>query len=165
MAIGGYLLFVFGGEFKFAMAILTFSLFVWLAFLNIYNNQTSRMPLVLIIFGFLVGISLFMDTAITQDMWGGYHIQPDSALVSFILLLLAMTPGLLLFYFRSYKSTPPKVDSSSYKNSRNSTKAVPEELEVDNNASYGSWGYEDLEMAYDPEMVAAYYEAYDQADE
>ena len=37
-----------------------------------------------------------------------------------------------------------------------------EEIEVDNTEPYGLWGSEEIEMAYDPEMVAAYYEAYEE---
>jgi hypothetical protein len=114
------------------------------------------------LFGFLAGISLFIDIAIEQDMWGGYHINPDSALISFVLFLLAMTPGLLLFYFRNYKPVAPLTLTPADKNPSVIEEVESEEIEVDNTEPYGLWGSEEIEMAYDPEMVAAYYEAYEE---
>ena len=163
-AIVGYIFFIIGGEFKFALAIITSSLFIWLTFLNIVNNKTASLPLVVTLFGFLAGISLFMDIAVKQDMWGGYHIESDSALISFVLFLLAMTPGLLLFYFRNYKSVTPLTVTPIDKNPGLIEEVETKEIE-DNTKPYGLWGSEEIEMAYDPEMVAAYYEAYEEDEE
>ena len=65
-AIVGYVYSIIDGEIKVALAIITSSLFVWLAFLNIVNNKTSYLPLVVTVFGLLAGISLFIDIAIEQ---------------------------------------------------------------------------------------------------
>ena len=161
-AIVGYVYSIIDREIKVALAIITSSLFVWLAFLNIVNNKTSYLPLVVTLFGLLAGISLFIDIAIEQDMWGGYHINHDSALISFVLFLLAMTPGLLLFYFRNYKPVAPLTLTPADKNPSVIEEVESEEIEVDNTEPYGLWGSEEIEMAYDPEMVAAYYEAYEE---
>ena len=161
-AIVGYVYSIIDGEIKVALAIITSSLFVWLAFLNIVNNKTSYLPLVVTLFGLLAGISLFIDIAIEQDMWGGYHINPDSALISFVLFLLAMTPGLLLFYFRNYKPFAPLTLTPADNNPSVIEEGESEEIEVNNAEPYGLWGSEEIEMAYDPEMVAAYYEAYEE---
>lgn len=164
-ALVGFVLNMISGEYRLALATITVGLFVWLIVLSILKTKTSSIHIIVTLVGFLAGISVFMDIAIEQDMWGGYHIQPDTALISFVLLLLAMTPGLLLFYFRASGSilspSVPPLESTTPSNvgEPSTNENVPE------SSSQNSWNPSEFEVEYDPEMMAAYYEAYQKAEE
>ena len=166
-ALVGFIAAMSLGEYRLALASVTGGLFLWLAFLSVAKVKNGALPLVVTISGLLVGVSLFMDSAVEQNMWGGYHVQPDTALFSFVLLLLAMTPGLLLFYFRATDEVRPYVPTPV-------TVATPTQVAPVSSGSesqtmdpneLNAWNPEDYEVEYDPDLIAAYYEAYEESEE
>tara|TARA_Y100000590_G_scaffold465099_1_gene636354 strand:+ start:14603 stop:15151 length:549 start_codon:yes stop_codon:yes gene_type:complete len=153
------------GEYLLALASVTGGLFLWLAFLSVSKVKNGALPLVVTISGLLVGVSLFMDSAVEQNIWGGYQVESDAALFSFVLLVLAMTPGLLLFYFRStggLRHSVPATVGTQAQMVPLSSKPEPQTIESNH---LNAWGSEDYEIEYDPELMAAYYEAYEEGEE
>ena len=153
------------GEYRLALASVTGGLFLWLAFLSVAKVKNGALPLVVTISGLLVGVSLFMDSALEQNMWGGYQIQPDAALFSFVLLFLAMTPGLLLYYcsrgtddVRTSVPAPLTMPTQTA-----SIRSAPESQAMES-SQLNAWNPEDYEIEYDPELITAYYEAYEEGE-
>ena len=157
-ALVGFVVAMNSGEYRLALASVTGGLFLWLAFLSMAKMKNSALPLVVTISGLLVGISLFMDSAVEQNMWGGYQVQPDAALFSFVVLLLAMTPGLLLFYLSSPDVVrPPAPAPVAAPAQTASVSSEPEPQAIESN-QLNVWNPEDYEIEYDPELIASYYE-------
>ena len=163
VALAGFGAAMTAGEYRLALASVTGGLFLWLAFLSVTKVKNSALPLVVTLSGLLVGVSLFMDSAVEQNIWGGYQVQPDAALISLVLLLLAMTPGLLLFYYRGASDTPTSAPVAAPAQTVPIGAAPqPEPAELDPSTM---WNPEEYEIEYDPEMMAAYYEAYEESEE
>lgn len=166
LALVGFTAAVASGEFQLALAVAAGGLLALLIYLSIVRLSMDSLPLFVTLFGLLAGIAVFLDRAIEQDMWGGYHVVPDGALLSFVVLLLAMTPGVFLFYWRNALPQSPAAApvAAPAQTAASPSEESPSESEIDWSQS-GAWMPEDYEVTYDPEMLAAYYEAYEEAEE
>jgi phosphoglycerol transferase MdoB-like AlkP superfamily enzyme len=165
IALVGFVAAMSSGEYRLALASVTGGLFLWLAFLSVAKLKYGALPLVVTISGLLVGVSLFMDSTVEQNLWGGYQVQPDAALFSFVLLLIAMTPGLLLFYFRTIDSVKPSFATPvATPNQAVPVSSTPEAQGMESK-QLDAWNPEDYEIEYDPELIAAYYGAYEEGEE
>ena len=161
LALGGFVAAVAFGEFRLALISVVGGLFVWFACLSVMKIKVDSLPIVVTLFGFLAGTVVFLDQAIEQNMWGGYHVLPEPALLSFVIWFLAMTPGAFLFY---WKSAPPQVVSypsvvpPEVPPAPQPVEPVDVGVERDNT---NMWVPEEYEVEYDPEMFEAYLEAYE----
>lgn len=165
MTLVGFVMAMTAGEYRIALASVAGGFFLWITFLSVVKMRNSALPVVVTISGLMIGISLFMDSAVQQTMWGDYQIQPDAALFSLVFLLLAMTPGLLLFYFRGTNKAQPSAPFSVAKPAQAApVSAATQPVTVQENP-YDTWNPEEFEVEYDPELIAAYYESYEAAEE
>ena len=165
LALAGFVSAVALGEFRLALMSVVGGLLVWFACLSFMKIKVDSLPIVVTLFGFLAGTVVFLDQAIEQDMWGGYHVLPESALFSFVIWFLAMTPGAFLFY---WKSAQPQVVSSpsvvplEVPPAPQPVEPVEVGVERDN---INMWMPEEYEVEYDPEMFEAYLKAYEDGGE
>jgi hypothetical protein len=165
LALAGFVTAVALGEFRLALMSVVGGLFVWFACLSFMKIKVDSLPTVVTLFGFLAGTVVFLDQAIEQDMWGGYHVLPEPALFSFVIWFLAMTPGAFLFY---WKSAHPQVVSYSSVVPPEVTPAPQPVEPLDTGVEHeniNTWRPEEYEVEYDPEMVEAYLEAYEDGNE
>ena len=161
LALAGFVSAVALGEFRFALISVVGGLLVWFACLSFMKIKVDSLPIVVTFFGFLAGTVVFLDQAIEQDMWGGYHVLPEPALFSFVIWFLAMTPGAFLFYWKSaqpQRVSSPSVVSPEVPPSPQPVEPVDVGVERDN---INMWMPEEYEVEYDPEMFEAYLEAYE----
>lgn len=147
-------------------------LFLWLAYINVAGVALrGQLGSILILHGLLLAIPVFLLFAVEQDKWGGYHIKPDGATLTFVILFLTVAPGMIIRYnnkrsipFPTSPTVPPKQPLTAPPTSDKPLPTGPP------TASYPGWPGgtygEDYEYYYDPEMMAAYYEDYeDEEDE
>jgi drug/metabolite transporter superfamily protein YnfA len=138
----------------------------WMIFINIANVRLHRPTgAILIIFGILLSFAIFMAFGIEQDMWGGYHIKSEGAILSLVVLFLSIMPGLIFYYFtrsrlEKLRPTLPPQEAPSPPAPAEVPPPKPEE-----GYKYPDW--EDYEYYYDPEALAAYYggEEYEEEEE
>ena len=163
LALAGFVVAAALGEFRLALMSVVSGLLIWFVSLSFMKIRVASLPFVVTLFGFLAGTAVFLEQAIEQDMWGGYHILPEAALFSFVVLLLAMTPGAFLFY---WKSAQPKVTSSPSV-VQPVVPLAPQSTELEDVESddINMWMPEEYEVEYDPEMLEAYFEAYEDGSE
>ncbi|MDP6967348.1 MAG: hypothetical protein QF551_08770 [Candidatus Marinimicrobia bacterium] len=172
-AVFGYLLLlasVIGFSIAFAAtnyhgAVLTIvgGLLFWMIYLNVASVEIHRPTgAILIIFGILLATAIFMAFGIEQDIWGGYRVKSDGAILSLLILFFGVMPGLIFFYFqRKPVVTEPLVPQAAAPRATAPEATSPVEapvLETAEEPAYQNW--EDYQYLYDPEMAEAYYEAY-----
>lgn len=143
-----------------AVLFIVGGLLTWMVYLNLANVKINRPTgAVLIIFGVLLASAIFMAFGIEQDMWGGYHIKPDGALLSLVILFFAVMPGLVFFYFhrpaplRQLPAQPPTPAPEPPTPSG----IAPPEPPPSEVYEYPEWTEEEYAY-YSPEAWAAYYE-------
>lgn len=146
-------------------AVLTIvgGLLFWMIYLNIASVEIPRPTgAILIIFGILLATAIFMAFGIEQDIWGGYRVKPDGAILSLLILFFGVMPGLVFFYFqRKPVVTEPLVPQADAPRAAAPVTPPPVETsspETTEEPAYQDW--EDYQYLYDPEMAQAYYEAY-----
>ena len=164
LALAGFVTAVALGEFHLALISVVGGLFVWFACLSFMKIKVDSLPTVVTLFGFLAGTVVFLDQAIEQDMWGGYHVLPEPALFSFVVWFLAMMPGAFLFYWK--RAQPQVISSSIVPSEVLPTPQPAEPLDtVVEHENINTWMPEEYEVEYDPEMFEAYLEAYEDGNE
>lgn len=172
-AVFGYLLLlasVIGFSIAFAAtnyhgAVLTIvgGLLFWMIYLNVASVEIHRPTgAILIIFGVLLATAIFMAFGVEQDIWGGYRIKADGAILSLLILFFGVMPGLIFLYFQRKPVTtdllvPQAAVPVATVPEAPSPVEAPEPQAVEEPA-YQDW--EDYQYLYDPEMAEAYYEAY-----
>ncbi len=138
-------------------------LLTWMVYLNIARVRMDRPTgAILIIFGVLLASAIFMAFGIEQDMWGGFRLKAEGALLSLIILFFAVMPGLVFYYF--HKPVTPQTavpdrmptEKSPLLETTRPPEPPPPTGEM-YDYGYPEWTEEDYEY-YDPEAWAAYYE-------
>ena len=172
-AVFGYLLLlasVIGFSIAFAAtnyhgAVLTIvgGLLFWMIYLNVASVEIHRPTgAILVIFGVLLATAIFMAFGVEQDIWGGYRIKADGAILSLLILFFGVMPDLIFLYFQRKPVTtdllvPQAAVTVATVPEAPSPVEAPEPQAVEEPA-YQDW--EDYQYLYDPEMAEAYYEAY-----
>lgn len=140
-----------------AVLFIVGGLLVWMVYLNIAQVRIQRPTgAILIIFGVLLASAIFMAFGIEQDIWGGYRLKADGAVLSLVILFFAVMPGLVFYYF--HKPTPSEPLAPPQEPPVPEEKRPPEAPAGDiYEYEHPGWTEEDYEY-YDPEAWAAYYE-------
>lgn len=145
-------------------------LILWLAYINVAGvTLRNQLGSILILFGIMLSIPVFLLFAVEQDMWGGYHIKPDGATLAFVILFLTIAPGLILRY-NSKRLSPMRTAATTPQEQPPAplppAKPAPPEAPASPYPGWPSGTYgEDYEYYYDPEMMAAYYGDYEEEEE
>ncbi len=124
---------------------------------------------ILILFGLMLSVPVFLLFAVEQDVWGGYHIKPDGATLALVILFLTIAPGMILRY--NSKRLAPVSTTTIVPQQRSpapqpTVTATPAEAPSPPPPGWlgGTYG-EDYGYYYDPEMMAAYYDNYEEEEE
>lgn len=160
------------GNEQYYLAVLSIvgGLILWLMYINVASvTLRGQLGSILILFGIMLSIPVFLLFAVEQDIWGGYHIKPDGATLAIVILFLTIAPGLILRYNNKRLSpqqgvAAPPLETPSIP--QYTAGAVSPEAHVPPfqgwpGAKYG----EDYEYYYDPEMMTAYYQGDEEDDE
>ncbi|MFQ6675199.1 MAG: hypothetical protein ACE5LH_02515 [Fidelibacterota bacterium] len=159
-----------------AIIFVVSGLLVWMIYVNLVQVRIHRQTgAVLIIFGVLLASAVFMAFGLEQDMWGGYRLKPEGAILSVVILLFGIMPGLIFYYFHKPAAPvrPPEPGAAGPAEAPQVPSAAPspppEPPETAPPEEYAEWAEQALPEGYeyyDPEMLAAYYgEEYDEEEE
>ena len=145
-------------------------LILWLAYISVAGVALrGQLGSILILFGLMLSIPVFLLFAVEQDMWGGYHIKPDGATLALVMLFLTIAPGMILRY-NSKRLAPVSTTTIVPKQQppapQPTVKPTPAEAPAPpyTGLAMGTYG-EDYEYYYDPEMMVAFYENYEEEEE
>lgn len=174
-AIIGVVLSFVAAHYYLAILFVVGGLLVWMIYVNVARVRIHRQTgAILIIFGVLLATGVFLAFGIQQDMWGGYRLKPEGAILSLVLLLFGVMPGLILTYFHKppIPIRPPEAaeppETEAPRSAPTAPSAPPEfpELSPEQYAEWAEHGLPEGYEYYDPELLAAYYGGeYEEEDE
>jgi len=145
-------------------------LILWLAYISVAGVALrGQLGSILILFGLMLSVPVFLLFAVEQDVWGGYHIKPDGATLALVILFLTIAPGMILRYNgKRLTSTPtaPAGQTEQRPVIQGPPKTAATEVFPPPPPGWpgGTYG-EDYEYYYDPEMMASYYDNYEDEEE
>lgn len=147
---------------RFYTSILVISggVLVWIIYVNVSGVKIRRAAgSILVIFGILLFTACFMAFGIEQDIWGGYLINSEGAVLSIIVLFFAVMPGLIFLYLTKPSGIEePAVLTSAPPPNKEAFPAFESE-------QYYEPPYGDYEYAYDPDLYEEDDEEYEDYEE
>lgn len=95
-AIIGFFTALFLGEFIFSIYIAIAGVLVWFLYMVIMESSPpSNLGNLIIFFGLLLSIGVFMGFGITQNMWGGIEFVSEGFLFALVILFFSVLTGML----------------------------------------------------------------------
>tara|TARA_B100000131_G_C18123309_1_gene613730 strand:- start:3695 stop:4378 length:684 start_codon:yes stop_codon:yes gene_type:complete len=82
-------------EFLFSIIIAVCGILVWFIYMLVMeSNMPQELGNIIILFGVLLSMGIFFGFGITQNMWGGFELEPEGSIFSLIILFFAVLTGL-----------------------------------------------------------------------
>ena len=160
-AIVAFVFSVFSENFLIGLFIAIAGVLAWFLYSAIMQSEMPNVTgNIIIVFGFLISLAVFLNYGWDRNMFGGYELNIEGAAGSALLLFLNVLLGVLFKksptgpIIPALKQNPPKVDLSSVPAQDTNVTASNNPLEPD---SFSPEDYEDF--------YADYYENYDDDDE
>ena len=103
ISIIGFFIALFSGQSIFSIIIAVAGLFVWFIYLLVVEAPLpSNIGNLVILFGTLLSLGIFIGYGIEQNMWGGFQFKLEGMILSMIILFFSVLTGML---FRNQLST------------------------------------------------------------
>jgi hypothetical protein len=91
------------GEFLVSIIIAVAGILIWFLYMAVMESQIpEQMGNMIMLFGIMLAIGIFMGYGVTQNMWGGIEFQTEGSIFSLVILFFAVLTGLS---FRNQSST------------------------------------------------------------
>ena len=96
-AIIGFFTALFLGENLFSIYIAIAGILVWFLYMVIMESSPpSNLGNLIIFFGVLLSIGVFMGFGVTQNMWGGVEFVSEGFLFALVILFFSILTGMLM---------------------------------------------------------------------
>ena len=191
----GFIIALILGEFLASILITVMGILVWFLYMLVMESTIPKqMGNMIMLFGVMLSVGIFLGFGITQNLWGGFEFKAEGSLLALVILFFAILTGLNFRnqqqVLRSSASNPDSLSDDDrkfvlsaidkVKNSNQSTQSndpkvivVKQEAPVTTEASNEK---DELNPAttYDPYLMANnpyfsyrpdYYDEYDDDDE
>ena len=91
------------GEFLLSIIIAVMVILIWFLYMLVMESHVPKeMGNMIILFGLMLSLGIFLGFGVIQNMWGGYDLKPEGAIFSLIILFFSVLTGL---NFRSQQKT------------------------------------------------------------
>ena len=91
----GFVIALILGEFLFSILITILGILLWFLYMLVMESNIPRqMGNMIILFGVMLSISIFMGFGVTQNLWGGFEFEPEGSILSLVILFFAILTGL-----------------------------------------------------------------------
>ena len=113
-AIIGFFTALFLGEFLISIIIAMAGILVWFLYMVVMESSPpSNLGNLIIFFGILLSIGIFMGFGVSQNMWGGIEFVSEGSLFALVILFFSILTG-MLFRGQPFIQQPvPSYDLSS----------------------------------------------------
>ena len=100
------------GEFLISIIIAISGILVWFMYMLVMeSHMPQEMGNMIMLFGVLLSLGIFFGFGVSQNMWGGFELQPEGSIFSLVILFFAVLTGL---NFRSQQGTDSStIDTNS----------------------------------------------------
>ena len=95
-AVIGFFTALFLGQFLISIIIAIAGILVWFLYMVIMESSPpSNLGNLIIFFGVLLSVGVFMGFGVSQNMWGGVEFVSEGALFSLVILFFSVLTGML----------------------------------------------------------------------
>tara|TARA_A100001011_G_C14195243_1_gene793168 strand:+ start:410 stop:1084 length:675 start_codon:yes stop_codon:yes gene_type:complete len=113
----GFVIALLLGEFLASILITVLGILVWFLYMLVMeSNIPKQMGNMIILFGVMLAIGIFLGFGITQNLWGGFEFEPEGSILSLVILFFAILTGL------NFRNQQNVLTSSSATNTSNLSK-------------------------------------------
>ena len=107
----GFIIALLLGEFLVSILITVLGILVWFLYMLVMESTIPKqMGNMIMLFGVMLSVGIFLGFGVTQNMWGGFEFKPEGSLLSLVILFFAILTGL---NFRNQQSILRSSVSSS----------------------------------------------------
>ena len=111
----GFVIALILGEFLASILITVMGILVWFLYMLVMESTIPKqMGNMIMLFGVMLSVGIFLGFGISQNLWGGFEFKPEGSLLSLVILFFAVLTGL---NFRNQqlvlRSSNPNTDSLS----------------------------------------------------
>ena len=95
-AVIGFFASLFAGSYVLSIAVAVFGILGWFVYMLVVESKPpSLLGNLIILFGVLLAVGVFMAYGITQNMWGGMEFKTEGLLISLVVLFFSILTGML----------------------------------------------------------------------
>ena len=107
----GFIIALLLGEFLVSILITVLGILVWFLYMLVMESTIPKqMGNMIMLFGVMLSVGIFLGFGVTQNLWGGFEFKPEGSLLSLVILFFAILTGL---NFRNQQSILGSSGSSS----------------------------------------------------
>ena len=111
----GFVIALILGEFLASILITVMGILVWFLYMLVMESTIPKqMGNMIMLFGVMLSVGIFLGFGISQNLWGGFEFKPEGSLLSLVILFFAVLTGL---NFKNQqlvlRSSNPNTDSLS----------------------------------------------------
>jgi len=83
------------GEFLLSIIISVMVILIWFLYMLVMESHVPQeMGNMIMLFGLMLSLGLFLGFGVTQNMWGGYDLKPEGAIFALIIFFFSVLTGL-----------------------------------------------------------------------
>ena len=91
----GFIIALLLGEFLVSILITVLGILVWFLYMLVMESTIPKqMGNMIMLFGIMLSVGIFLGFGITQNLWGGFEFKPEGSLLSLVILFFAVLTGL-----------------------------------------------------------------------
>ena len=91
----GFVIALLLSEFLISILITVLGILLWFLYMLVMESNIPRqMGNMIILFGVMLSIGIFMGFGVTQNLWGGFEFEPEGSILSLVILFFAILTGL-----------------------------------------------------------------------
>ena len=107
----GFIIALLLGEFLVSILITVLGILVWFLYMLVMESTIPKqMGNMIMLFGVMLSVGIFLGFGVTQNLWGGFEFKPEGSLLSLVILFFTILTGL---NFRNQQSVLRSSVSSS----------------------------------------------------
>ena len=91
----GFIVALLLGEFLFSILITVLGILVWFLYMLVMESTIPKqMGNMIMLFGVMLSVGIFLGFGVAQNLWGGFEFKPEGSLLSLVILFFAILTGL-----------------------------------------------------------------------
>ena len=91
----GFIIALLLGEFLVSILITVLGILVWFLYMLVMESTIPKqMGNMIMLFGVMLSVGIFLGFGVTQNLWGGFEFKPEGSLLSLVILFFAILTGL-----------------------------------------------------------------------
>ena len=91
----GFIIALLLGEFIISILITVLGILVWFLYMLVMESTIPKqMGNMIMLFGVMLSVGIFLGFGVTQNLWGGFEFKPEGSLLSLVILFFAILTGL-----------------------------------------------------------------------